>query len=956
MYARLAFLSLFVAVVASIALFLSSREGFTYQFPEELELDDGTRAKRVEVAGGKTDEVSYAVEVPDTDDGLPARAAYQAMDPKGFRVGEITPDLWIETDHYKVPLSYTTGVDENEEDRVIYERIKHISPEDRAKFLACQGHWTGEKCVFDGDECDLPYSEEATPNSLDRVSRWRNGACEPLPDCRTGFWDGTGCVLAGDPCEGEDPRREHAWARAADGVFACEARPSCNSSWFSESTASCIGEGEECEVSFQKGVVALTDGGQYECKVEMETRDGLRILADKKPVSSEEECYLACLKRADGCFAYSFDGTDCSTAGKAANFAVPDKDSSLRFTPSARLYPVFSAGLVPSGDGVAVEWEPFNSKDFKMFVSRDPDMSNKAEVAKSGDVTPVEPGGDLFFRPEYDIGSGTPQFPRQIHVAAPDGPSVFDASRVVFQVEKQDGQRLAVKWHAPIEEDMVAEIEFHGEDRRRVHPHGSSVTRFDTVGPRTFSLFLKRSNGEEVYSQSVTEEVECEPPKSVVLADRTCAHYTGEWSVGTPSGTRVPVSWSFEFGDGVVANLEIGDTVFENIEPTGEVEEDVENPGETIVRLVIFDNTGSVIEDESRRVAVSCESHKIEWEGRCVDSCPAPPLNGHWVPGDPCELVCNEGFEYFRGSCVPARGATCSETVLGKFVADGRGGCDLDCDSNAYKLGLKCFETCEGNTPPRAYWTNDSTTHRCQLACADPYFEVGLNGCFQKCPAPPNANSLYGHDHKTGLCILDCKPGFHVHENTCVPVKGGECPWDMEIENGEMKSDGQGGCTLDCAEGYEDDGFSTCRRICDGSPAVGAFFDEECNDICEDSRKKVHNGECVLGAGLDCGDAPTGGTSTANGDGTCTKACDNVGMVVSGDECIVPELVCDVSKFKIRDACYSEGDIYPGGNITNGRAIVNSVGHYYADCDEGYKFDPICANCIPENKKCFNPG
>lgn len=964
MYARLALACL---LLLFLAFFRGRAEAFQYDFPEEIELDGGAIAKRVEVVGGRPDEVSYAVESSEPDgSGLPARAAYQALDPNGFREGGITAESWMETEHYKIPLSYTRNVDTSvQEDRVIYDRIKDISPEDRAKFLACQGHWTGKKCVFEDDVCEQSESEDVTPNSLDQVRRWRSGACEPLPECRTGFWDGSGCTLAGDDCEGDEPNQEHAWARDADGFFACEPLPSCISSWYSESSGTCIAEGEHCEVASQKGAVVARGEGGYMCELEMETRDGFRLLTNKVATSSEEECYLACLRRPDGCFSYSFDGSECSTGGESTNFASRDKDSVLKFTPSARLYPFFSAEISASGADAVVEWEPFNSRDFRMFVARSPDMSNKEEVAASGDPVSVDPGDDLFFQPEYDMGTGAPPLPHRVHVALPDGPPVFDASKVVFEVENRGEQSLAVKWRAPIEDDMLTEVEFPGTERRRVHPYGSTVIKFDTIGPRVFSLFVTRSNGEEVYSTTVTAEVSCEAPKSVVLADGTCAHYSGEWSVGQPSGTLVPISWSFEFGEGVFANLEVGDVVFERIEPTGSVIEDVRDPGETTVRLIVFYSEGAdtmIVDEDSRQVVLSCDPPKTEWKGRCVDECPEPPSNGRWVIGDPCELVCDQGFREWGKSCVPARGSTCSQTILGKFVADGEGGCDLDCDSNTYKLNGECFKICTGSTPPRAYWTNDPQTHECRLACTDPSFEIGLDGCFQTCPPPPNANSRYGHDPQTGLCRIECELGFDVFDGTCVPEKDSECPWDTEVVNGAAKSDGQGGCTVDCSQGFEEDPAdpNSCRRICEGTPAVGAFFDEYCNEVCENPDETFHNGSCVLAAGTDCGDAPTGGSSTANGDGTCTKTCDEQGKVVADGECIIPELACDDSKFEFefQGACYSVGEVLDGVIIENGRAIMNSAGYYDIDCDEGFKYTPACGynKCVHNDTSCILPG
>ena len=119
---------------------------------------------------------------------------------------------------------------------------------------SCRGHWTGGRCVFDGDEC--------TREGEDRVSRWRGSDCVVTEECRKGFWDGEQCVIEGGACEvtsdpTADPKRMRAWTRTDDWEdLSCEALPACKGAWFSRATGSCLVEGEGCEVSGQAGEVA----------------------------------------------------------------------------------------------------------------------------------------------------------------------------------------------------------------------------------------------------------------------------------------------------------------------------------------------------------------------------------------------------------------------------------------------------------------------------------------------------------------------------------------------------------------------------------------------------------------------------------------------------------------------------------------------------------------------------
>jgi hypothetical protein len=201
-----------------------------------------------------------------------------------------------------------------------------------------------------------------------------------------------------------------------------------------------------------------------------------------------------------------------------------------------------------------------------------------------------------------------------------------------------------------------------------------------------------------------------------------------------------------------------------------------------------------------------------------------------------------------------------------------------------------------------------------------------------------------------------------VHKEACVPEKDLECPWTTEVKNGAMKTDGKGGCTLECWEDFEEDPADrySCRKICEGSPATGAFFDDECKEVCEDSNMHVHEAtnSCVLRTGVDCGDAPAGGTSTANGDGTCTKACNEQGMVVAGGECVVPKLACNEPEFEFGGACYAAGEEVVARDIENGKAVMSSHGTLEIACDTGFKYDPTCsyAKCVDNDAICLLPG
>lgn len=56
---------------------------------------------------------------------------------------------------------------------------------------------------------------------------------------------------------------------------------------------------------------------QYRCRIPMQKEIGLRLQTDSVVVASEDACYDQCVKRADGCTAFSYSKTDrgCRTAG-----------------------------------------------------------------------------------------------------------------------------------------------------------------------------------------------------------------------------------------------------------------------------------------------------------------------------------------------------------------------------------------------------------------------------------------------------------------------------------------------------------------------------------------------------------------------------------------------------------------------------------------------------------------
>lgn len=908
-------LAALLSVALMVLLFLSIaslnrqkrlREPFV-SFPETVDLTDGSHATRAVDPTREPVTASYVIEGTSE---LPDRLGFQAPDPgesdgpPDIRTGGVFVD-----EEAGVPLGYyapgTTSrvllADFSFQTATNVDRGLGPDPDpdsDRDPGAdACQGHWTADRrCVYDGDDCSGP--------GTDRVSLWKDmGAtyeCVAQEECKTGFWNVTGCTVAGDECEGDDPNQTHVWVKEGSD-FMCEAQPICANSWYSPTANACLQPGSACEIRGEAGVVEDRDGG-YRCQLTMSSVDGYRLATEEKTVATEDECYLACIAKDTGCSAYSVSGTRCYTAGSSSSYyTFSDPESRIHFTPAAKLYPSFSA--TEEAAGVRVTWQPFNATGFTMYRSDTPAMDPKEVIPAPGTLVPYESDQTWYFKPEYEMGGGIPSLPIRKYIQT-ERVVTFDPGAVVFTVEKVPGfhQKLRVVWVVSIEDDMQTQVQYPGTERN-VYPHGSATLTFETVGAKTFGIYVMRG-GQEVYSATKTAEVACDPDK-VGRGDGTCGYLKGGLTVVRAHGMAVTVQWVLEMGEGVTASVFVGDDiVYEDIEPSGSIVEDrITEPGETEIKLVVYKGDAVVFESEPRAVTLACPTGHVFLEGvGCVEECSANPANGEWNFRDDgtCFLECETGYvPYDNVRCVPEEGASCGpgESVkFGAWKADGAGGCRLVCDGPGYfKDRDQCFELCSGTAAPRTRWSHNAD-NECELVCEDPAFVnrgTARGGCFEECSLSPNANSSYVNDSATGACVLVCDDGYVDYNGACVPALGRSCGHGA-VANGEYLADGMGGCVLQCEQGYgiEDEDDGVCKQTCVGALPSGAEFYHNANNTCEircaNSKHTLYNsgGElsCVLKEGEQCA-AVSSGNAIADGEGGCTVQCDD-GHYLHYDACV----------------------------------------------------------------------
>eukprot|EP00873_Tetraselmis_striata_P027024 jgi/Tetstr1/447288/TSEL_034725.t1 len=797
-------LAALLSVALMVLLFLSIaslnrqkrlREPFV-SFPETVDLTDGSHATRAVDPTREPVTASYVIEGTSE---LPDRLGFQAPDPgesdgpPDIRTGGVFVD-----EEAGVPLGYyapgTTSrvllADFSFQTATNVDRGLGPDPDpdsDRDPGAdACQGHWTADRrCVYDGDDCSGP--------GTDRVSLWKDmGAtyeCVAQEECKTGFWNVTGCTVAGDECEGDDPNQTHVWVKEGSD-FMCEAQPICANSWYSPTANACLQPGSACEIRGEAGVVEDRDGG-YRCQLTMSSVDGYRLATEEKTVATEDECYLACIAKDTGCSAYSVSGTRCYTAGSSSSYyTFSDPESRIHFTPAAKLYPSFSA--TEEAAGVRVTWQPFNATGFTMYRSDTPAMDPKEVIPAPGTLVPYESDQTWYFKPEYEMGGGIPSLPIRKYIQT-ERVVTFDPGAVVFTVEKVPGfhQKLRVVWVVSIEDDMQTQVQYPGTERN-VYPHGSATLTFETVGAKTFGIYVMRG-GQEVYSATKTAEVACDPDK-VGRGDGTCGYLKGGLTVVRAHGMAVTVQWVLEMGEGVTASVFVGDDiVYEDIEPSGSIVEDrITEPGETEIKLVVYKGDAVVFESEPRAVTLACPTGHVFLEGvGCVEECSANPANGEWNFRDDgtCFLECETGL-----------------------VCDGPG---------YFKDRDQCFELCSGTAAPRTRWSHNAD-NECELVCEDPAFVnrgTARGGCFEECSLSPNANSSYVNDSATGACVLVCDDGYVDYNGACVPALGRSCGHGA-VANGEYLADGMGGCVLQCEQGcnaftfYTEGGYLETGRNC----------------------------------------------------------------------------------------------------------------------------------------------
>lgn len=222
----------------------------------------------------------------------------------------------------------------------------------------------------------------------------------------------------------------------------------------------------------------------------------------------------------------------------------------------------------------------------------------------------------------------------------------------------------------------------------------------------------------------------------------------------------------------------------------------------------------------------------------------------------------------------------------GAWRADGKGGCKVKCESDAYfGLGDECFETCPLLAPPRAVWTHDEN-NECQLGCNSPDQKVWADGCFQDCPQPKDASQYYFHD-ENGFCKLACNGNRLPYGGECVYRAGEPCGIGNDGPQAYV-ADGMGGCDIRCVQGYTKSADGRCLQVCEsGLLPDGAKYvhseNGECEIQCKKSDNVFANGECVPLLGSSCKDMGGTGVATADGLGGCDIRC-NKGHVLTMED------------------------------------------------------------------------
>ena len=761
---------------------------------------------------------------------------------------------------------------------------------------ACAGVWDGSACLMQGDYCSTGDRVAVYERDEDGTLR-----CVDRDECHEGSWDGTACVREGETCSGVEEARVHVYVRDGDELV-CTKQEACEASaWYSSDEDACKKLGDACTIKGIAGVVQSSDDGVY-CQLDVQERTGFRLTSRHAPVESERACYDACVSRVSGCGAYSYDSSDgtCATGGLSRTFVFGSgEDTKLVFTEKADLVPVTDLTRSEANDSVTVKWEPFNDGGFEMRYSASPDMQSYSLVENSGDVVAGLPGRTYYFQPRYGSGDSA----RVIPVAFASGPIQF--AEIYFDTDPADGpfhEYFKIVWNFTLPDGYKLFVRFPGSaDFVERYGLGGATARFASPGTKDFECYVTHGQN-RVYEALRQKEVTCAPSK-FKGTEGTCVLYEILAYDVAVADTVVSVTYNIRTASSVSAAVFVGDREGVDVGGGGGGGEgtfsvDLLGPVTFDVVLVISDESGE-LHRESVTKTSQCAVGTEEFRGVCVEKCPQNSEPAKWTRDrdGACVLSCDRPYvPRDNSTCVLGAGVPCGDGDVtgGTWLADGIGGCDLEC---AYGYDIneaanKCLQTCGTSKPAGSefYWTED--THECLARCTVPGFTVVGNRCQETCPEDGETH-FYAHN-SDGSCAKECRPVFVFNSTIgeCV-VPANELCGDGTVDHGEWITDGAGGCTLFCDDAYEEkDNSGSCVEICD-QPFEGAFWVHDdngaCVAACPEGYVLYTDGEetkCVMEKGKSCGSVD-GGTFTADGAGGCGLVCLNGYSSPDGLACVL---------------------------------------------------------------------
>ena len=886
---RLVLAVLVLALVFAL-VYLRSVEAFDASFPPSITLPGGETARLVKKGAARGD---YSLD--ESSATIPRALAYQALTkdeyPGEIMAADRMDDHGIPLRYFSTDFADLTELELADGDFEVARSIPDEVPDPEE--VACAGVWDGGACLMQGGDCSTGDRVAVYERDADGILR-----CVDRDECHEGAWDGTGCVREGETCSGLEEARVHVYVRDGDELV-CTKQEACDASaWYSSDEDACKKLGAACSIKGIAGVVQSSDDGTY-CQLDVRERPGFRLTNRHVPVETERACYDACASRASGCGAYSYDSSDgtCATAGLSRTFVFGSgEDAKIVFTEKADLVPVTDLRRSEANDSVTVKWEPFNDNGFEMRYSASPDMQSYSLVQTSGDVVAGLPGRTYYFQPHY--GSGTSA--RVIPVAFASGPIQFAAK--YFDTDPVEGpfhENFKIVWNFTLPDGYKLFVRFPGStDFVERFGLGGATARFASPGTKDFECYVMHGPN-RVYEAIRQKEVTCAPSKFTGTAG-TCVLYEILAYDVAVADTVVSVTYNIRTASSVSAAVFVGDR--EGVDVGGGGGEgtfsvDLLGPATFDVVLVIRDESGE-LHRESVTKTSECAVGTEEFRGVCVEKCPQNAEPAKWTRNrdGACVLACDTPYvPRDNTTCVLGADVACGDgdVIGGTWLADGIGGCDLEC---AYgydrdEAANKCFQTCATSKPAGSefYWTED--THECRARCTVPGFAIVGGLCLETCPEDGETH-FYTHDGD-GSCVKECRAGYGSSSATgeCV-VPADELCGIGRVAHGEWRTDGAGGCTLFCDDNYEEkDGSGRCVEIC-GQPFEGASWvhDEHgaCVAVCPEGYVLYTDGDetkCVMEKGGSCGPV-TGGTSTADGAGGCDLVCSNGYSSPDGLTCV----------------------------------------------------------------------